>query len=621
MAGWRFPILDGGNEQGFNNSGIETFNGSEIYDNLAREICQNSLDAKDDSVNGPVIVKFSSKDIKISDYDTLKDLFDIIAKCREYWKNRMDEKLASFFLVTDMLKKENKISVLVASDYNTCGLEDAKAGRYEKSVWRALTHSDGVSTKKNDSGGSYGIGKNAPFACSQLRTVFYNTYAKDGIKAFQGTTRLMTHIDEGEETVGTGHYFNLETKGAIFDEDKCEFRDIFLRDKYGTDVIILGFEKSEGWQDAIERAIVKNFFMAIYEGNLIVYVDGRVIDSDNLAGIINKHSVTDSSMMTTKEFFEARVLDDHVIRKAGFLEEDDVELYVRVSADYSRVVAELRNTGMIIRTRGKNVPKAYSAVMVVRGSQMNRMLKSMEPPKHDRWDPDIIMDAKERAKGKRIRKNLIAWVNKSIDEICKSDYAEEFDPDGISQFLPDELEDGKQSIKKNIKNIGSGSKVLKIVEKKIVDTNIKTTGKNIKGLVEDGSVNNAVSGAKNGSITSGVGSGNGNDKVATPEKGTKLINRPVLLKQRIFQSGEERNTYKAVIMLEDNCENVYISVTAIGDDGMQENLKIARYEIKGIVTDVNKEIIGPLRMEGNVMQQVTLKLEHNEKMRLKLNIQ
>ena len=46
-AKWDFPKLGGGQKQGYTNSGIETFKGTELLDNLAREICQNSLDAKD----------------------------------------------------------------------------------------------------------------------------------------------------------------------------------------------------------------------------------------------------------------------------------------------------------------------------------------------------------------------------------------------------------------------------------------------------------------------------------------------------------------------------------------------------------------------------------------------
>ena len=54
--GWRFPPLSGGTKQGYTNNDIEGFKGEELIDNLAREICQNSLDAYDKSVNKPVRV-------------------------------------------------------------------------------------------------------------------------------------------------------------------------------------------------------------------------------------------------------------------------------------------------------------------------------------------------------------------------------------------------------------------------------------------------------------------------------------------------------------------------------------------------------------------------------------
>ena len=45
-VGWYFPPLCGGTEHGYSDQGIEAFKGIELIDNLAREICQNSLDAK-----------------------------------------------------------------------------------------------------------------------------------------------------------------------------------------------------------------------------------------------------------------------------------------------------------------------------------------------------------------------------------------------------------------------------------------------------------------------------------------------------------------------------------------------------------------------------------------------
>ena len=50
MIGWNFPSNNNGDINGISNAGIETFKGAP-YEALAREICQNSLDAKLDDLS------------------------------------------------------------------------------------------------------------------------------------------------------------------------------------------------------------------------------------------------------------------------------------------------------------------------------------------------------------------------------------------------------------------------------------------------------------------------------------------------------------------------------------------------------------------------------------------
>ena len=66
---WRFPPLSGGSKQGYTNNDIEGFKGEELIDNLAREICQNSLDARADNVTGPVEVVFDLMRVQTDKYD------------------------------------------------------------------------------------------------------------------------------------------------------------------------------------------------------------------------------------------------------------------------------------------------------------------------------------------------------------------------------------------------------------------------------------------------------------------------------------------------------------------------------------------------------------------------
>lgn len=477
--------------------------------------------------------------------------------------------------------------------------------------------------KGEDSGGSYGIGKNAPYVCSQLRTVFYNTFAQDQCKAFQGTTRLMSHANaDGTATVGTGFYYEISTQKPIEINDNCELRDLFQRQQYGTDVVMIAFEKRDGWQDYIERAIIRNFFIAIHEEKLVVKIDdNRVIDADHLEEIIDKQSKVADDIKLIKELYMARTQNNYPVQYNSFTHEieHEVELFIRLDESFNRKIAELRNTGMIIRIRGKNVSKAYSAVMIVRGKKLNSILKGMEPPKHDKWDPDIMADESLKKIGRKLRGEVIKWVNDVIDEACKSDATDEIDPDGMSQYLPDELEDGYKTSHNETNALDAKADVQKIIKKSIIETNIKTTGYNEKGNAEEGSVNNTTAGGEGEEETTGAGSGSGNDRVGKTGEGTKIINRPVLLKQRVFQG--KQGHYKAAIMVEDDCENAYITINALGEDGQLEPINIIEYEMFGTVQQSNSNKIGPLKLEGGEMEHITLKLEYDEKLRLKVDVQ
>lgn len=73
-------------------------------------------------------------------------------------------------------------------------------------------------------------------------------------------------------------------------------------------------------------------------------------------------------------------------------------------------------------------------------------------------------------------------------------------------------------------------------------------------------------------------------------------------------------------MVEDDSNNVYISVTALGDDGTQETLNIVEYEMAGIKHIAEKGKIGPISLKANTMEHIGIKLELNEKMLLRLDV-
>ena len=98
--GWRFPPLSGGTKQGYTNNDIEGFKGEELIDNLAREICQNSLDAHARDNNDPVKVVFEMRKVETNAHEVFSGYEKCLKGCRDYWSRggavELDAKLKTF---------------------------------------------------------------------------------------------------------------------------------------------------------------------------------------------------------------------------------------------------------------------------------------------------------------------------------------------------------------------------------------------------------------------------------------------------------------------------------------------------------------------------------------------
>ena len=624
---WRFPKLDGGLEQGINDGGIATFKGSKLYTYLAREICQNSLDAKAEGEK-TVIVEFNNLSLKKSEYPSLFALDSIFKDCRDYWEQRMEPKLERFLAEADKKLANDTIDFLVIRDFNTTGLSGAKAGRREKSKWRALTHSNGVTEKAKGSQGSYGIGKNAPFACSSFRTVFYNSYAQeDNVKAFQGVARLITHLQDGSETIGVGFYQNTETSMPIFEEDKCALRDLLNRTEYGTDVVIAGFKKSDSWKADIEKAVLSNFFVAIANGTLIIRIDGMEVNDKNLKDRIKyyadqeqKNDDKEKNITTILEFYHAFCEYDH--KETGdIMENGDAILYIKKDDKYSKSIAEMRSIGMVVRTRHNNIFTRYAAVVVVQPGKLNNLLKDIEPPAHDNWDPGLIEDdVKAQDDAKKYRGKLIAWVNRTITEKCRGEESDEIDLDGMSAYLPFDEED---------KSLGAESKEditpdgdTKIDTPTATKPNIRKVSivaKKVKGVKDDNSDPHNTGGGGSAGGSAGTEDPNGKADVTAPVAGNKSVNIPRVLRQRVTKAPAEAQ-YRAVFMLEEDCPKIHLALKAVGDDGKKEKINIIDCKIDRKKQKVNSEQLTLTDIKGKTPYEVFLGLEYAERMQLELLI-
>ncbi|MFW6002581.1 MAG: hypothetical protein ACOCQD_04510, partial [archaeon] len=446
---WRFPPLSGGNEQGYTDESIEAFKGRDLIDNFTREVCQNSLDAKSGKHEGPVVVEFDLINLIKKDFKLFDEFKTVLKECDDFWGNRKDDKLEAFLEGANNELRKRKIPTMIVRDYNTTGLTGVTAARTEKSTWRALAHSDGTSVKEQGSGGSYGVGKNAPFACSSLSMVFYNTVAEDGSEAFQGVSRVATILHKGEPTQRVGHYLVVNENGStspIMSHHNNKFRDQFNRNDYGTDIIIPGFNETGDWEKEIMKAVLKHFFMAVHEDKLKVRIGDQDLTSDNLKEIFNDYQLrfnkNDNDLLISWQMFCSVLDENHQYRQKSILETNDISMYLLEREDYKKYIGYFRQTGMMVGKRLKRVFKRFSAVVIVRGKKLSELLRKTEPAKHTKWDYKIIPAHKkeERDHAKKVLEEIDNWVQEVLTDVDKNSYHDEIDS-GAEDYLPDELED------------------------------------------------------------------------------------------------------------------------------------------------------------------------------------
>ena len=107
---WSFPSNNGGDVNGISNAGIETFQGTRIK-SLAREICQNSLDARVDQTS-PVVVEFSSFELNRDYIPGIESLQEAFARGHEFWKCQNTKKAVDFYTEALRMLEGEKIPFL-----------------------------------------------------------------------------------------------------------------------------------------------------------------------------------------------------------------------------------------------------------------------------------------------------------------------------------------------------------------------------------------------------------------------------------------------------------------------------------------------------------------------------
>ncbi|HGM5336842.1 TPA: hypothetical protein ACKP2J_001266, partial [Serratia marcescens] len=402
--------------EGLGDSGIETFLDNPFV-SLSREIGQNSRDVKASSSVGPVKVCFDIISVNKKEIPGINDFAKAVESCLVHAKDRKDKKGIEFFENIIEKLKSKEINLLKISDYNTKGLEGPCE---EGTPFHSLVKSKGVSQKGDNeaSGGSHGIGKNAVFAISEGRTVFYSTcyINKLGAKEFlfQGKSLLTSHLDEAGQAMGATCYWGQDGFKPISNVD---FVPKWLRrDSIGTSIFALFVREHEDWENEIALSLVSNFTSAIYYGDIEFSINnGSVtITSDSLGDYIRKLRC---NIISTGELNEDMVRNSEEIYSCltdikaneGEIKIDGLgkfSIKVLLDEKMPKRVNFIRN-GMLITTNLKNFKDKllnfnqyanFIAIVEPIEDSCSASMKKMENPRHDELSTARIISSSERIK-------------------------------------------------------------------------------------------------------------------------------------------------------------------------------------------------------------------------------
>jgi hypothetical protein len=443
-----FPPLNGGEETGFNDAGVEQFKHDRI-ESLMRECTQNSSDALDESLGEgkKVRVEFELIHVPVGDLPGSTELKDHLRRCLAYVTadavDSKEKKAQQFFRKGVELLEAETIPCLLVRDFNTTGLtggDEDRGGR-----WHSLVKAKGSSNKSDETaGGSFGIGKSAPFACSALRTVFYGTRNADGV-AVQGKSVLITHHDEsGEQTQGVGFIGRRSGNKVFALREEAGIPAFLGRKENGTDVLVVGFTEKD-WADKIKSAALTHFWPAL-ELRRIEFTIKEVgkkaihIDHDNLdEGLawLKKTGLADNAK-EIPEFLDA--FRDKPV-KLQIINAGECKFHLKMSngeKDYPNTVCCFRTNAMVIEYMKLNISGNFVGVFMCDSKLGSKVFREMEPPRHDKWKPEQPQDLADQERCQKTYDDMRHQCRNVIRERIEKDIKESVDPDELELAIPND---------------------------------------------------------------------------------------------------------------------------------------------------------------------------------------
>ncbi len=424
---WNFKEITAGDDyQGIRDGDIELFDKTR-YQSVVREAIQNSLDARL-SYDEPVKVIFNFFKLEKSKYPDITNIEERLLFCKNWDKANEDD----IELISNMIGsiESDEYSCLEISDYNTTGME-------VDSSFDSFARSRNISTKNNSgSAGSKGMGKAAYFAASYLHTLFVTSiYHKDNSCLFQGISRISTH-SIGKKLYNYKGYYSDDFSPV---SSPNTIPDIFKRSQSGTSIFIIGLWPDYNRDQSMAKELLNNFWLAIYEGELIVQIGGKEYNKENIYDEIVKcfEDVYESGQYNSnpnpRPYIESYLginctnkTYDGKIQILG-----NVKFIIAQNEKYQGRIANFRKSKMLIYKDPSKLYRGYCGIFICTDKKGNKILKKLENATHTEWKKGNW----KATKGKDALHHLHEFIKGCIDDFIGDQHGNEITIPAFDKLL------------------------------------------------------------------------------------------------------------------------------------------------------------------------------------------
>ena len=451
--GLKFLPNEGGEAEGLSDAGIETFR-ENPFAAAARETGQNSRDARDNT-DKPVKLTFDVLELKSEKFPSIKEYREAAELCLKKSSATKNEKGTGFFRNACKTLNAENIEVLRISDFNTKGVR----GPCEEGMpFHTLAKTDGISVKEDvGSGGSFGIGKNATFALSDIQTVFISTLYTDesGNSQFlcMGKTQFISHTgNDGKEKRRKGYWGKPE--GYMPLDNPRDIPEWLLRNKQGTSIFSICMRDNRtDWRYEMAAAILMNFFCAIERQEMEFEIDDASIriNRGTLQALFNDTQVNEAvNQLNERVAFDtarnlhACLIDEQTITESLEIEDlGTVHMHMLMRDGLGYTIGIIRNGMYITDTLSyfdepfKRFPlhRDFAVIIEPAGKSESEWFKRLENPRHDSLSAERITDPKLRARGQKIFEKLAKKIRSRIRALAKSQPLDTLELDELNDFF------------------------------------------------------------------------------------------------------------------------------------------------------------------------------------------